>query len=399
MDREYREKFNAEFSEGVYERYAAELTRRIGFDTPFRLAETPVFLPPSLRMQLADASREIVRQISDPDLIGRMKKAIPPRWATPGMDELPSFAQVDFAIVEAPDGSLQPRLIELQGFPSLSMFQTIQLDAWESVLRTIPGLPDRWSCWFDPFHRASFLELARKTICGSHAPEDVILMDIDPPSQKTKPDFEATKMLLGVDALDPRELRKRGDQLFRKDGRRVRRIYNRVVFDELEVKNIDLPFAYADDLDVEWAPHPNWYWTWSKFSLPFLDHPTVPKATFVSDLTVIPPVLGRYVLKPLFSFAGGGVNVDPTREDIERIPRAERANWCIQEKIEYAPVLKAVDGGGVKVEIRMMFFRPEGSNELVLGQNLARLSRGKMLGVDFNKDFTWVGSSIAIWPE
>lgn len=399
MDREYRETFNAAFSERLYQQYADSLTRRIGFPTPFRLAETPVFLPPSLRMQLVDASREIVRQISEPQLIARMKQAIPDRWATPGMDLLPSFAQVDFAIVQMPDGSLQPRLIELQGFPSLSMFQTIQLEAWESVLSTISGLPKRWSCWFGGFERASFQELAYRTICGGHAPEDVVLLDIDPPSQKTRPDFAATKLLLGVDALDPRELTVRGAQLFRKNGRRVRRIYNRIVFDELEARKIALPFDYSDPLDVEWAPHPNWYWTWSKYSLPFLEHPTVPKARFVSELASIPKDLRNYVLKPLFSFAGGGVNVEPTRADIERIPEPERSNWCIQEKIEYAPVLKAVDGGGVKVEIRMMFFRPEGSNELVLGQNLARLSRGKMLGVDFNKDFTWVGSSLAIWPE
>ena len=66
-----------------------------------------------------------------------------------------------------------------------------------------------------------------------------------------------------------------------------------------------------------------------------------------------------------------------------------------QEKIEYAPALEAADGGGVKVEIRMMFLRPDAETKPKLAQNLVRLSRGKMLGVDFNKDFTWVGSSVA----
>jgi hypothetical protein len=224
------------------------------------------------------------------------------------------------------------------------------------------------------------------------------LLDIDPPKQKTYPDFAATKLLFGVDAVDPRELGRRGNQLWR-GGTRVRRIYNRIVFDELIAKKIELPFDYRDALDVEWAPHPNWYWVWSKYSLPFLDHPSVPRATFVSDLDRIPDDLSRYVLKPLFSFAGGGVNVEPSRADVEAIPESERHAWCLQEKIEYAPALLAADGGGVKVEIRMMFLRPDGEAKPVLAQNLVRLSRGKMLGVDFNKEFTWVGSSVAFSPS
>jgi hypothetical protein len=184
------------------------------------------------------------------------------------------------------------------------------------------------------------------------------------------------------------------------DGTRVRRIYNRVVFDELLKKGTKLPFDYRDDLDVEWAPHPNWYWTWSKYSLPFLDHPSVPKATFVSDVHGVPEdFTRRYVLKPLFSFAGGGVNVEPTADDLARIPANERDGWCVQEKIEYAPALQAADGGGVKIEIRMMFLRPDDEPRPMLAQNLVRLSRGKMLGVDFNKEFTWVGSSVALSPS
>lgn len=398
MDRELRARFNAAFDESVYRRYADELTSKIGFATPFRLAETPVFIPSQLRETLAGAAREIVRQISRPETIERMKAAVPAKWNAPGLDALPNFAQVDFAIVRAPDNSLQPRLIELQGFPSLSAFQVMQLESWATVLRAIDGMPQQWSCWFEPFDRETFVDLARKVIVGSHAPDDVILMDLDPQTQKTSPDFVATKLLFDIDAVCPTTLLRKGRQLFRSDGRRVRRIYNRVVFDELEAKGVELPFSYSEDLDVEWAPHPNWYWIWSKYSLPFIEHPFAPRATLLSDLTAVPENLDRYVLKPLFSFAGGGVNVEPTAADVERIPEGERGNWCLQEKITYEPALEAADGGGVKVEIRMMFFRPDEASELVLAQNLARLSRGKMLGVDFNKDFTWVGSSVGLWP-
>jgi hypothetical protein len=402
MQPEFRKWYNEAYSDEVFAAYRRDLEARTASDYEFRLAETPVFLPDDLREKIATAAREIIQQLSDPDLIEQMKVAVPAKWDTPGIGKLPSFAQVDFAIVREPDGSLAPKLIELQGFPSLTALEVMQRDSWQTVLSSIPAFGGiEWTCWFD-HHRAAFLDLARRTICGTHDPREVVMMDIEPRGQKTWPDFASTKLLFDVDAIDPRELLVRGNRLFRRDddGRevRVRRIYNRVVFDELEVKNIALPFDYRDQLDVEWTPHPNWYWIWSKYSLPFLDHPAVPRATFVSDLPAIPEDLSRFVLKPLFSFAGGGVNVEPTPADIERIPADQRPFWCVQEKIAYEPALIAADGGGVKVEVRTMFLRPDDEPELVLAQNLCRLSRGKMLGVDFNKDFTWVGGTVGLWP-
>ncbi|MGZ5443971.1 MAG: hypothetical protein ACXW5U_18070 [Thermoanaerobaculia bacterium] len=396
MDPRFRRLFNEQFTPALYDRYRAELSRRLDCAFEFRLAETPLFLPDDFKQLAVDSANAIIEQLSDPALIERMKAAIPERWNTPGMDALPNLAQVDFAVVRAADGTLVPKLIELQGFPSLTSLQLVQRDVWKDTLAQMDGLDVAWSCWFSGYDRESFIDLARRTIVGMHDPAEVILMDIDPPRQKTFPDFAATKMLFGVDAVDPTTLVKRGRSLFRSDGTPVRRIYNRVVFDELIAKGIELPFDYREELDVEWAPHPNWYWVWSKYSLPFLRHDSVPRATFVSDLERIPDDLSRYVLKPLFSFAGGGVNVDPTRADVDAIPASERHAWCLQEKIEYEPALEAADGGGVKIEIRMMFLRPDDEPKPILAQNLVRLSRGKMLGVDFNKQFTWVGSSVAL---
>ena len=394
MDPHFRALFNAQFTPAIYESYVRDLSRRCGCEFEFRLAESPVFMPDGFKTCVIDAANAIIDQLSHPETLSEMKAAIPDRWNVPGMDALPNFAQVDFAVVSE-NGTLVPKLIELQGFPSLTSMQVIQRDAWCDALRGMEGLDRDWSCWFSGMDRARFLDLARRTIVGDHDPADVVLLDIDPPHQKTAPDFHATKTLFGVDAVDPRELTKRGRELWRGD-RRVRRIYNRVVFDELIAKKIEVPFDYREELDVEWAPHPNWYWTWSKYSLPFLRHESVPQATFVSDLERVPDDLSRFVLKPLFSFAGGGVNVEPTAADIDAIPENERHAWCLQEKIEYAPALQAVDGGGVKVEIRMMFLRPDDEPRPILAQNLIRLSRGKMLGVDFNKEFTWVGSSIGL---
>lgn len=396
MDSHYRSLFNQQFTEEIYQRYERDLSGRLNSRFEFRLAETPVFLPEDFKQRIVAAANEIVEQLSDPGRLRKMRGAIPARWDTPGMDGLPNFAQVDFAVTSAEDGTFVPKVIELQGFPSLTSMQVIQRDAWNDALQSMRGLDREWSCWFSGYDRDGFIELARRTIVGDNDPGEVVLLDIDPPRQKTSPDFAATKLLLDVDAVDPRELVREGRRLFRRDGRPVRRIYNRIVFDELIQRKIELPFDYRDGLDVEWAPHPNWYWVWSKYSLPFLEHPAVPRARFLSDLDRVPDDLSRYVLKPLFSFAGGGVNVDPTPADIAAVPERDRHAWCLQEKIEYAPALTAPDGGGVKVEIRMMFLRPDDAPKPILAQNLIRLSRGKMLGVDFNKDFTWVGSSVGL---
>jgi len=395
MDARFRELFNSQFTPELYEFYQRELSSRLNTNFEFRLAESPLFIPDDFKQKAVESATAIVEQLSDPALIERMKAAIPERWNTPGMDELPHFSQVDFAVVRDENGELVPKLIELQGFPSLTALQVIQRDTWKDTLARMDGLDVAWSCWFSGYDRESFIDLARRTIIGRHDPAEVILMDIDPPRQKTSPDFAASKLLFGIDAVDPTTLTKRGKKLYRGETE-IRRIYNRVVFDELINKRIELPFDHREELDVEWVPHPNWYWVWSKYSLPFLNHPSVPKATFVSDLERIPEDLSRYVLKPLFSFAGGGVNVEPTRADVDAIPEPERHAWCLQEKIEYEPALRAVDGGGVKIEIRLMFLRPDDEAKPILAQNLVRLSRGKMLGVDFNKQFTWVGSSVGL---
>ncbi|HEU4886538.1 MAG TPA: hypothetical protein VFV49_01535 [Thermoanaerobaculia bacterium] len=395
MDKRFRELFNSQFTPAVYEQYARELSRRLETNFEFRLAETPLFLPDDFKQKATDSANAIMDQLCNPALIEQMKAAIPERWNTPGMDALPNLAQVDFAVVRE-NGVLVPKLIELQGFPSLTSLQVVQRDVWKDTLAQMKGLDIAWSCWYSGYDREAFLDLARRTIVGKHDPSEVILMDLDPPRQKTYPDFAATKLLFGVDPVDPTSLVRRGRQLFRDNGTPVRRIYNRVVFDELIQKGTQLPFDYREELDVEWVPHPNWYWVWSKYSLPFLRHPSVPRATFLSDLERIPDDLSGYVLKPLFSFAGGGVNIEPTRADVEAVPAGDRHAWCLQEKIEYEPALQAVDGGGVKMEIRLMFLRPDDEPRPILAQNLVRLSRGKMLGVDFNKQFTWVGSSVAL---
>jgi hypothetical protein len=409
MHPDFRAAFNRAFSPALARGQAAGLARRAGREPGFRLAETPVFLTRELEERLVAASHGILAQLSRPETVARLRRFVPPEWDTPGMDALPSIAQVDLAVTRAADGSPRAEARRAPGLP-------VPLGLRGAPGRRLGGRP-RWDPGpsrrgLEPLLLRPHADLVPRPLPpdrrGGARPRDGRPPRPPPERQKTAVDFDATRRLLGVEAVCATEVEKEGRRLYRrKGGRRVpiERIYNRVVFDELARSGDRLPFDFRDDLAVEWAPHPNWFWAFSKAALPLLDHPAAPRARTLDALAALPSDLeSGWVLKPLFSFAGGGVNVEPTGADVAAVPAAERDRWCLQERIDYAPALEAADGGGVKVEIRMMFFRPDAEPSFTLGLNLCRLSRGKMHGVDFNRDFTWVGSSVALrpaggWPE
>jgi hypothetical protein len=404
MDPELRRRFNEAFTPALHERLVERVTALAGRAPDYRLAESPTFFPPELRDRCARDARAILELAARPELVERLRRAVPPERLAPGGEELPACALVDLAIARGASGALEPRLIEMQGFPSLFAYTLLHFDAWAGLLAGLPGMPARWDAFFGGLDRDGVLRRFRRAIVGDHDPLEVALVDLDPATQKTAIDFEATRKLLGVESVCLTKLERdpATGRLFRRRENgarvRVRRIYNRVVFDEIEKKGAAFPFDLREPLDVEWAPHPAWYWIWSKAALPWLRHPSVPAATLVSDWRGTPEELRRRVLKPLFSFAGGGVKLDPTPQDLAAIPEPQRSGWVLQERIVYEPALQAADGGGVKVEVRMMFFRDPAEAVPRLAMQLTRLSRGAMLGVDFNKDFTWVGSSLGMWP-
>lgn len=399
MDTLNRAAFNRAYSPDLFARYRTMLEREVG-PVPFRLAETPLFMDAPLRTELARSASEICDQLSQPELLWELRKAIPAHYQVPGMDPLPNCVQVDFALCPGPNGRLTGKLIEMQAFPSLYALMDYKAQAWARVFEDVPGLQGHaWTPYLDT-PRSHAVDLMRRTVLGGEDPEQVVLVDITPDLQKTKPDFVATQLLMGVDSVCVTKLIKRGDRLFRhKDGREVpvRRIYNRLVFDELERKNVQVPFGWTDDLDVSWCSHPNWYWVWSKLVLPHLNHAAVPRTTYLSALKDIPADLHNFVLKPLFSFAGTGVVIDVTPADIERIPTWQRDGWVLQEKVTYAHALPMPDGTGVKAEIRVMLMRAPADTALKPLQMLVRLSRGKMIGVDHNKDLAWTGGTVALW--
>jgi hypothetical protein len=391
---ELRRAFNASWSESAYADYRARLAAAVGGPIRFRVCETPVFLPGELRDAMVRGAMEIWQQLLQPDALAYSKAAVPVAFDVPGDSAHPLFAQADFAVVREA-GRLAPRLIELQAFPSLYAFQFLQSRMLRNDLRgTVPldfllgGLDEE-----------GYVRVLRDAVLGGHPAENVVLLDLDPGQQNTWPDFAATERLAGIRSVCATDVQRRGRELwYERDGRatRILRVYNRLIVDELVEKGVALPFRYTEPLDVEWAGHPNWFFRWSKHALPRLAHPLVPEAHLLSELERIPEDLENWVLKPLFSFSGSGVKVDVTAADVAAVAPAARASTLLMRKVDYAPAVLAPDGARSRVEVRVMFVWRGGVPLPMI--TLARLSQGRMMGVKYNKDKTWVGSTGCLWP-
>jgi hypothetical protein len=313
--------------------------------------------------------------------------AIPPRFRVPNETEHPLFLQADFGLVREPDGSLEPKLVEIQGFPSVYGFQAALAKLYREVYR-LEELDGRLTPFLSGLDESAYWELLRRAILRGHSPENVVLLEIEPYEQKTLPDFLITQRQLGIRIACITEIKKQGRKLYF-EGVPIDRIYNRVIVDELVRKNIQPVFQLTDDLDVEWAGHPNWFFRVSKFSLPWLRHVCVPESDFLDEVDPLPEDLADYVLKPLYSFAGLGVKIGTSREEIAAIPEQMRSQYILQRKMDFVPTIDT-PGGMTKVEVRIMYVWDNGLRPLT---SVLRTGRGEMMGVDFNKDLTWVGAS------
>ena len=393
MDPELRSRFNADFTPEKYAALVRCVNQTEKWPADFRISETPIFLTNEFTDEVVRAAREIVDLTRRPEFAAISRNAIPKGLEVPNESAHPNFLVVDFGIC-AEGGRLVPRLIELQAFPSLFGFQLLLLHC---MRKAYPAIPRKWTSSFGGIKDEAYIELLRRTIVNIANPENVILLEIEPEKQKTRVDFAATETLLGIRSVCLTKIKKRGQQLFyERDKREVRieRIYNRVIFDELiRRSDLDLPFKFQDDLDVTWVGHPNWYFRISKHSLPFLKTKHTPPAFFANEFPTAEKI-DNYVLKPLYSFAGLGVDMEPTREKLSGLENPRE--WILQRKVQYVEFVPTVDGPKSKAEIRMMFVWPENDREPVLVNNLVRMSHGKMMGVNFNVDKTWVGASIAL---
>ncbi|MGA7906910.1 MAG: hypothetical protein WCA16_05830, partial [Candidatus Sulfotelmatobacter sp.] len=306
-----RKQFNASFTPEKYQAFLQRIDHACGTHVQFRLCETPCFFPQSLLERMAADGKELIRQlVENPEYRRKSDEAVPAEFKVPNEPAHPMFVQVDFGLVRDANGEMQPKLVELQAFPSLYAYQPALTEAYLDVFGLREAAPGGLKYFLSGLDANSYRDLLRQAIVGDHDPENVILMEIDPHHQKTFPDFALTGKMLGIRTVDITWIKKDGGRLYYElDGQRVpvKRIYNRAIVDELQRKGVKLAFDWRDDLDVEWAGHPNWYFRISKFSIPYLKHKSVPKTWFLDRLEEIPRDLENYALKPLYSFAGLGV--------------------------------------------------------------------------------------------
>ena len=393
MEQTLRSRFNADFTSDKYAVLLRCVNETEKWAADFRISETPIFLTREFTDEVTRAAYTIVDQTRTQEFARHAASAIPKGLEVPKESAHPNFLVIDFGICAEGD-RLIPRLIELQAFPSLFGFQLLLLDC---IRKAYPAIPRNWTSSFGGIKDEPYIELLRRTIVADSDPENVVLLEIEPEKQKTRVDFAATQALLGIRPVCVTKIKKRGRQLFYDRNERevqIERIYNRVIFDELIRKpDLNLPFQFQDDLDVKWVGHPNWYFRISKHSLPYLKTEQTSPAFFADEFPAGERI-DSYVLKPLYSFAGLGVELEPTRQKLSALKNPHE--WILQRKIDYAAFVPTVDGLQSKAEIRMMFVWPDDDRDPVLVNNLVRMSQGKMMGVDFNVDKTWVGASIAL---
>lgn len=389
----YRKQFNEAYSAANYQLTQDKIKASAGMGTGFRLSESPIFLSKNFKEKLDEACETIISQLKKiPAEV--YNKAIPDNCRVPNDTAKPHFLAIDFGICKNEAGEIVPQLIELQAFPTLYAFQ----EEYEGVVSEVyPFLQDLRNSLPKP----QYIQFLKEVIIGDENPENVILLEIYPERQKTNVDFALTEKYLGIKTVCLTKIKKEGSKLFyESDGKliQIKRIYNRVIFDELEkIPDFKTEFNFREEADVKWITHPNWFFKISKYIMPLLEHESVPKSYFVSDFPASEK-LEDFVLKPLFSFAGGGVDLHPTAETINKI--ADKENFILQRKVHYEPLFLDINGEMSKAEIRLLFLWKEEDAVPTLMDNLVRMTKVAMVNVDFNKkDAIWIGSSIAFFEK
>lgn len=396
MISKYRQLFNDSFTAQKYHDFQNDIASDFNYMPTFRMAETPFFISKELKAQLLEGCADVIKLIKQENFKQLTEKSLELNTKVPNEDEHTNFLAIDFGICEE-DGKIIPKLIEVQGFPSLFNCQFVLYDKFKKYYPFLENLTP----FINDLSAEDYLKLIEDVICNKHPKEHVILLEIEPEKQNTKIDFYYCRRDIGIPIVCVTELIKKGKQLFYEDEHgnmiQVKRIYNRVIFDELDLrKDLQMNFSFSDDLDVEWAGHPNWFFRISKFILPMLQGDYFIETTLLSDLKEIPSDLENYVLKPLFSFSGSGVIFHVKKEDIEAV--TEKELYILQKKVNYVPIVQAPDGK-VKAEVRVLCVWKKEDEEPTLLCNLVRLSRGEMIGVKYNKDKDWVGGTLGLFER
>ena len=392
----YRQQFNGLFTVEKYQEFQDDIASDFDYLPTFRMAETPFFISEQLKSQLLEGCEDVIKLIQQDDFKNLTEKSLELNTRVPNEDAHTTFLAIDFGICEE-NGVVVPKLIEVQGFPSLFNYQ---YNLYYKFKKIYPFL-EELTPFIGDITAEQYLEIVDKALCNGHNKENVILLEIEPEKQNTKIDFYYCKRDIGIPIVCVTELIKKGKQLFYRDKKGVeilvKRIYNRVIFDELDLRtDLQINFSFKDNLDVEWAGHPNWFFRISKFILPMLKGKYFIDTVLLSDLKEIPTDLENYVLKPLFSFSGSGVIFHVKKEDIEAV--IEKDLYILQKKVNYIPIIQSPDGK-VKAEVRVLYIWNKNDQSPTPLCNLVRLSRGEMIGVKFNKDKDWVGGTLGLFER
>lgn len=397
MIQSYRKQFNEAFSESKYQKYLSYINELYPNSLDFRIAETPVFLPSVFKKQLLEVGDYVCSQILAADFTSKTEKSLRNTSITPNEISLPECIVMDFAIAHNDQNEIVPALIELQGFPSLFAFEVVQ----DEALRNSYTIPENVTPYLNGYTKEKYLQHLSTIINGEQG-EHTVLLELYPEQQKTRIDFYCTQHYFAIPVVCITEIFKIGKALYyQREGIDIKidRIYNRIVADELKKQSAEIKEKAAilySDLDASWVTHPNHFFRISKYLLPFLKHDWIPKTEFVDQIETIPHHIENYILKPLFSFAGQGVIIDVQASDFASM--TDPANWIMQEKVTYAPCVETPDGVA-KAEIRLFYFWDKPTQKYIATLNLCRLSKGKMIGVNFNQTATWVGGSLAYFEK
>ena len=394
METSARKQFNEQFSTKKYQKMLQSIEDDFGYFPTFRIAESPLFVSDAFKSQLLEACSEVISFIQQPGFKELTQKAVELNKNIPKEDEHPEFLAIDFGVCEE-NGEIIPKLIEVQGFPSLFHFQA---NLFEKFKVEYPFL-ESYSPYLSGLNKDSYLSLLQKIILNNHLPENVILLEVEPEKQNTKIDFYYASKTLGIPILCVTDIFPIGNKLFYKnelgDSIPIHRIYNRVIFDELDMRtDLNLKFDFTKVWEVEWAGHPNWFFRISKFILPYLQGKYFIETTLLSELKAFPDDLENYVLKPIFSFSGAGVVFHVKKNDIEAVQQKDL--YVLQKKVFYKPIVQSTNGL-VKAEIRMLCLWPKEEAQPTIANTLVRFSRGEMIGVKFNKDKDWVGGTTGVF--
>src|SRR5215467_2697805 len=151
-----RKQFNQSFTPEKYQTFLRRIDDLSGTHVQFRLSETPCFFPKPLMDRMACDGAALIRQLVDnPEYRKKSDEAVPAEFRVPNEAAHPMFIQVDFGLVRDAAGELQPKLVELQAFPSLYAYQGFLAHTYMDIF----GLDSHLHYYLSGLNAASYKQL------------------------------------------------------------------------------------------------------------------------------------------------------------------------------------------------------------------------------------------------